>query len=71
MAECQERKILEGRCRADLEVYLSAVNNLGTLLATQEFHQAYENAELAKRAYEQAREALDLHMAVHECFFPA
>ena len=66
-AECQERKILEGRYRADLEVYQSAVKALEHLLDKKDFPQTYQNAELAKRTFEQAREALEIHIATHGC----
>jgi hypothetical protein len=65
--ECQERKILEGRHRADREVYLSAVRGLNEHLNKAEFNQAYENAERAKVAFESSRDALDVHMQVHGC----
>jgi hypothetical protein len=66
-AECSERKILEGRHRADLKVYLAAVKGLEHPLDTNSFNQTYQNAELAKRAFEKAREVLDAHTAMHGC----
>jgi Spy/CpxP family protein refolding chaperone len=65
--ECQERKILEGRYRADRRVYLSAVRDLHEHLNKAEFDQAYANAERAKVAFESSRDALDVHMQVHGC----
>ena len=66
-APCQERKILEGRYRADLKAYQSAVKALEHLLDKKDFKQTYQNAELARRAFEQARDALEVHIATHGC----
>jgi hypothetical protein len=66
-AECQERKILQGRYEADLKVYLSAVRSLEQPFNPKEFRQAYQNADLAKRAFENARDALNAHLAIHGC----
>jgi hypothetical protein len=65
--ECQERKILEGRYRADFKVYTSAVHTLEESLGTEDFKQNYQNADLAKRAFDRARDALESHIATHGC----
>jgi hypothetical protein len=66
-AQCQERQVLEGRYRADFKVYLAAVGSLEHPLTKQEFHEIYQNAELAKRAFKKARETLDAHITSHGC----
>jgi hypothetical protein len=60
-------EVLEGRYRADFKVYLAAVRSLEHPLRKEEFHEIYQNAELAKRAFENARETLDAHIASHGC----
>jgi hypothetical protein len=69
-AECDERKILEGRALADRKVYLSVVAELGDHLSTQVFREAYERADRARNSYESARDALEIHLEVHECGLP-
>jgi len=69
-AACQERKILEGRYHADFKVYAAVVRSLEQALSTEHFNQIYQNAELAKRAFEKAREALEIHIATHGCSIP-
>ena len=66
-AECQERKILEARYHADFKVYVGVVRALEQALSTEDFNQIYQNAELAKRAFETARDALEAHVASHGC----
>jgi len=67
VTECQERKILEGRYRADFKVYTSAVRGLEESLGREDFSERYQNADLAKRSFERAREALEHHVATHGC----
>ena len=65
---CRERKILDGRHRADLKIYLDAVGRL-ELSVGGEFERAYAYAERARLACEQSRIALDDHIAAHGCGF--
>jgi len=69
-AECQERKILEGRYHADFKVYVAVVRSLEQALNTEDFNQIYQNAELAKRAFEKARDDLEVHISTHVCSIP-
>ena len=66
-SECRERTVLEGRARANLKVYIEAVGVLDTAMPPEEFEQTYENAERSKRMFEESRDALKLHIAMHGC----
>jgi hypothetical protein len=63
---CKERKILEGRHRADLKIYLDAVGRLERSLG-EEFERAYRYAERARLACEESRIALQDHITTHRC----
>jgi len=65
--ECKERTVLEGRAQANLRVYILAVGTLGAMMNPKEFEQTYENAERSKWMYEQSRDDLKLHIAMHGC----
>jgi hypothetical protein len=66
-AECRECKILEGRYRADLKVYIQSVKKLGLPLGNEGFEETYSAADLAKRAFEAARDALRDHRNTCPC----
>jgi hypothetical protein len=71
-AQCQERRILEERFRANLKVYFAAVRTLEKLALEshaykKDFEQAYEDADRAKTEFEAASEELSVHMDVHGC----
>jgi hypothetical protein len=68
--ECAERKILQGRERADRRIYVSMVAELNNPLSTKDFREAYARAERARLAYEDARDALEVHIEVHGCGEP-
>ncbi len=51
--------------RADLRVYREAVDALGT--PTKDFEKAQKLAEIARTAYEAARDRFNAHVSSHKC----
>lgn len=70
-APCPERKILEGRLRADAKVYADAVRRLDEATESgrsrEEFDRTWKDAEGARMAFERARVALNHHVSAHGC----
>jgi hypothetical protein len=68
---CKDQEMLKDRLRADLKVYRAAVDALESLALKQGIDRAFEkaakNAKVAERAFENARERLDRHVAMHAC----
>jgi hypothetical protein len=56
--------MLKERMRADLRVYREAVEALGT---TKDFEKAQKLAEIARTAYEAARDRFNAHVSSHKC----
>jgi hypothetical protein len=67
VTQCDERAILHSRFRADLRVYIDATMALDNSSVGGSFEHAYEYAMRAREAFEQARKALNDHMAQHGC----
>jgi len=65
-ARCPERDILEARYHADVKVYLDAAKRLASC-SPGDFKQVHEDAEGARVAFENARTALNNHIAAHGC----
>jgi hypothetical protein len=66
VAPCPERKILEARFHADVRVYCDAVYRLDSC-PREDFNVVWEDAERARTAFENARAALNKHIAEHGC----
>jgi hypothetical protein len=64
--ECEEQRILSARYHADLKVYIESATSLDAAVG-DEFQAAWENAERARVAFENARAALLRHQAEHKC----
>ena len=64
--DCKTHEILKGRMRADLRVYRDAVNVLDQNSGAG-FEKAHKRAELARIAYEAARERFNAHVSTHRC----
>jgi hypothetical protein len=67
---CKTREILKGRLKADLKVYRDAVDMLDAATITQSgtgFEKVFKRAEVARRAFEGARERFNIHVASHGC----
>lgn len=64
---CSDRELLETRYRADLRVYLDAARRLDSALLSPDFSAAQEHANQARRAFEDARSRLKLHIKEHAC----
>jgi hypothetical protein len=62
--DCKTHRMLKDRFRADLRVYQEAVAALGT---TPDFAKAQELAEIARTAYEAARDRFNAHVSSHKC----
>jgi hypothetical protein len=65
-AACPQRDSLKARFHADFKVYREAVHQLD-LCQPGDFNQVYEDAERARLAFENARAALNSHIAEHGC----
>ena len=65
-AVCHERDSLKARLNADFKVYRDAVHQLD-LCQPGDFNLVYEDAERARLAFENARIALNHHIAEHGC----
>jgi hypothetical protein len=65
-ARCSEREILEARYHADVRVYLDAVYRLDSC-SREDFNVVWEDAKRARTAFENARSALNKHIAEHGC----
>jgi hypothetical protein len=57
--------MLKERMRADLRVYREAVDTLGT--PGKDFEKSQELVEIARTAYEAARERFNAHVSSHKC----
>jgi hypothetical protein len=64
--DCKTHEMLEARLRADLRVYRDAVNALEANRGTG-FQKAHKLAEIARIAYEAARETFNVHVSSHRC----
>jgi hypothetical protein len=64
--ECEEQRILSARYHADLKVYIESATSLDAAVG-DEFQAAWENAERARTAFEDARALLLKHRAEHGC----
>lgn len=63
---CKDSEILKARLHADVKVYGDSVARL--ILANGDvLHEAYERAELARRALKSAKKRLNQHLAEHHC----
>ena len=65
-APCREHEILRSRYRADLKVYIDATARLEPC-PSEDFERAFKHAERARVAFENARDALNSHIAEHGC----
>jgi len=63
---CQEHQILHGRLRADTKVYVDATRRL-EFSKPDEFAEVWKSAELARRAFLDARKLLAAHIVEHKC----
>jgi hypothetical protein len=66
IARYREFEILESRFHADVRVYVDATKRLDAY-PPEDFKVVYEAAERAREAFENARAALNKHMAEHRC----
>jgi hypothetical protein len=64
--ECKTHEILKARMRADLRVYKEAVDALEES-AGGGFEKAHRLAEIARIAYEAARNRFNAHVSSHRC----
>lgn len=64
--ECKTHEILKGRMRADLRVYRDAVDALEEHTG-EGFEKAHKLAEIARIAYEAARNRFNAHTSSHRC----
>lgn len=65
-SKCRQHEILRGRLRADTKVYVEVTRRLESCTA-EDFEQTYRMAESARVAFLRAREALNVHIALHGC----
>jgi len=63
--DCKTHRILKERMRADLRVYREAVDALGA--PTKDFEKVQKLAEMARTAYEAARDRFNAHVSSHKC----
>jgi hypothetical protein len=63
---CKELDLLKSRYHADLRVYIDAAICLENL-ESADFEKAFEHAERARRAFEDARSRLNEHVSIHRC----
>jgi hypothetical protein len=64
--ECRTHEMLKARMRADLRVYKDAVDALESS-TTKGFDKAHKLAEIARVAYEAARDRFNAHVSSHRC----
>ena len=64
--KCRQHEVLLGRLRADTKVYVEVTRRLEAC-KTEDFEQTYRAAESARLAFLRAREALNVHIALHGC----
>jgi hypothetical protein len=64
--KCRQHQILWGRLQADTMVYAEVTRRLESCKA-EDFEQTYRAAESARLAFLRAREALNVHIALHGC----
>jgi len=64
--DCKTHEILKARMRADLRVYREAVDTLAEHTG-RGFERANELAEIARIAYEAARNRFNDHVSSHRC----
>ena len=64
--DCKTHVMLKERMRADLRVYRDAVNALEENKG-EGFEKAHKLAEIARSAYEAARDRFNAHMSSHRC----
>jgi hypothetical protein len=65
-SKCRQHEVLLGRLRADTKVYADVTRRLESCKA-EDFEQTYRAAESARLAFLRAREALNVHIALHGC----
>jgi hypothetical protein len=63
---CREHELLEARYHSDVMVCRDAARRLGSC-QPREFNRINEDAERARAAFKNAREALNKHLAEHGC----
>lgn len=64
--ECKTHEMLKERMRADLRVYRDAVNALEEHTG-EGFEKSHHLAEIARIAYEAARDRFNAHVSSHRC----
>jgi hypothetical protein len=64
--ECKTHEMLKERMRADLRVYRDAVDALEENTG-EGFEKAHHLAEIARIAYEAARDRFNAHVTSHRC----
>lgn len=64
--DCKTHEMLKARMRADLRVYREAVDALVEHTG-RGFEKAHKLAEIARIAYEAARNRFNAHVASHRC----
>ena len=64
--DCKTHVMLKERMRADLRVYRDAVDALEENNG-EGFQKAHELAEIARIAFEAARDRFNAHVATHKC----
>ena len=62
---CENCRSLKGQYVAALRLYREAIQELDSVTPGPEFEKVYDRAGRAHRAFEEARDALDLHRAEH------
>jgi hypothetical protein len=65
-AKCRQQEVLLGRLQADTKVFSEITQRLESCKAG-DFEQTYRAAESARLAFLRAREALNVHRALHGC----
>jgi hypothetical protein len=64
--DCKTHEMLKARMRADLRVYRDAVDVLESS-TSEAFERAHKLAEIARIAYEAARDRFNAHVSSHRC----
>ncbi len=65
-SKCRQYEILWGRLQADIKVYAEVTRRLESCKA-EDFEKTYRAAESSRLAFLRAREALNVHVALHGC----
>jgi len=64
--DCKTHEMLKGRMRADLRVYRDSVDALEEH-SGEGFEKAHKRAEIARIAYQAARDRFNMHVSSHRC----